>query len=189
MGPKTNAIDALVAKLERFVEDHRGLKFKQPVKVTLIDTAAFSKRISDQSKPDPVASAKQSRILHALHLLPANVDAGAAEQSLLTGAVLGLYDSKTKELFVRGDDTDSPEVRQTLVHELTHALQDQWFGLDRPDLEKKEDDSPLGFQTVFEGDAVRIQNEYLASLSKADQRKIATTEAAQAGGATANIPW
>jgi hypothetical protein len=186
--PAEAAIDALVTKLERFVEDHRGLKFKQPVKVTLLATDAFTKRITDASNPDPGESGKASRILRALHLLPAGVDVGQAQQALLGAAVLGFYDSKTKELVVRGDDGDQPEVREVLVHELTHALQDQWFTLERPELDKKEDDSPLGFQTVYEGDAVRIQTQYHQSLSSADRRRVDEANNAQAGSAEQRAP-
>lgn len=186
--PAQTAIDALVAKLEKYVEAKRGLKFKLPVKVTLLDDAAFTKRITDATKPDPAESAKSNGVLHALHLLDAGIDIGQAEQALLGAAVLGFYDSKTKDLVVRGDDSDSPEVRDVLVHELTHAVQDQWFNLDRPDLAKKNDDSPLGFQSVFEGDAVRIESGYINSLSRSDQLAIIRYQSSQGGPAVDNAP-
>src|SRR5207302_2724729 len=56
---------------------------------------------------------------------------------------------------------------------LTHALQDQWFGLDRP--AHNEDESDLAFSTLVEGDAVRIENQYISSLSEADRAQATQT--------------
>ena len=66
-----------------------------------------------------------------------------------------------------------PSVRHVLVHELTHALQDQWFGLDRP--AHNDDESDLAFSTLVEGDAVRIENQYISSLSEADRAQASQT--------------
>ena len=56
----------------------------------------------------------------------------------------------------------------TIVHELTHALQDQHFDLSRQG-SYDSDDRNAAFEAVVEGDAVRIENAYVASLPKADQ--------------------
>src|SRR5439155_16114284 len=45
-------------------------------------------------------------------------------------AILGYYDRNTKELFVRTDQsTLSPSSKETLPHEFTHSLQDQYHDL------------------------------------------------------------
>ena len=69
-------------------------------------------------------------MLHALGLLDGRPDLARAEQELQGTSVVGFYDPKTKELYVRGVDAKA-SVRHVLVHELTHALQDQWFSIDR----------------------------------------------------------
>src|SRR3712207_9092098 len=58
------------------------------------------------------------------------LDAGAEE------GVLGFYDSQRRRLYVRGDAA-TPAVRRVLVHQLTHALDDQHFGLERPPLGRR----------------------------------------------------
>jgi hypothetical protein len=62
------------------------------------------------------------------------------------------------------------ELRVTLAHELTHALQDQYFdvGSAREAAFKTSGES-TAFRALVEGDAVRIENEYVQSLSKSEQ--------------------
>jgi hypothetical protein len=118
--------------------------------------------------------------LTALGLLTPGTDLVKARDTLLGGAVIGLYDNQSKSLMVRGTQLN-PYVRTTLAHELTHALQDQIFNLNRPELVKADDESSLGFTSIVEGDAKRIEEQYRTSLSKAEQREGAREEAAAAG--------
>lgn len=178
----------LVARLEAFVEKTRGLKYKSRVRVTLLDEAAFVARTQSMLKFDAVDAANNGKVLEALHLVPAQFDYAAGLKSFYSSATLGLYDFRGKELLIRGTETDSPAVRSVLVHELTHALQDQWFGVDRPELAKREDDSELGFTSIVEGDAVRVQQLYVKSLSSKDQKFITREEAKQASSSKASIP-
>ncbi|HEV7887129.1 MAG TPA: DUF6782 family putative metallopeptidase [Acidimicrobiales bacterium] len=171
----------LIAELEAFVEAKRGLTFLHPVKITLLSDKDFRKRIDDQSKYDQAEVDKTTRVLRALDLIPAGTDLAKAQRELLGGAVVGYYDAKAKALFVRGGKP-TPAVRETLVHELTHAAQDQHFGVDRPDLAKKEDESDQAWSGLAEGDAVRIEQLYLASLSKKEQDAAAKEQAKQTGG-------
>jgi hypothetical protein len=76
-----------------------------------------------------------------------------------------------------------------MAHELTHALQDQWFGLSRPALDNATDESGDAFRGLIEGDARRVENDYHRSLSSAEQQQ-ADAEAQQISGAgiDPNIP-
>src|SRR5436309_12429585 len=125
------SVEAFVPVAEAFVEQHRGLKFKNPVQVTTLDDVAFRQRLLSDESTDKSEIEKTTKILRALGLIPKNTDVAKAEDSLLGDAVAGFYDPKTKALVVRGVKL-TPYVRQVMVHELTHALQDQWFGIDRP---------------------------------------------------------
>jgi hypothetical protein len=171
---------SLVAQLEAFVERARGLKFLEPVRVTLLSDKAFRKRIADQSKVDQAAVDKLTKVLRALDLIPAGTDVAKEQKQLLSGAVLGYYDPKAKALFVRGGKP-TPAVRDTLVHELTHAVQDQHFHIERPDIDKKQDESSQAFSALLEGDAVRVQQAYLKSLSTKEQNQVAAEESSDVG--------
>ncbi|MBW3669767.1 MAG: hypothetical protein KY443_11215 [Actinobacteria bacterium] len=162
--------DQAVAELEAFVAEARGLSFKRRVKVTLLDDAAFRARLKEESDVDREELAKTTKILRALDLIEEDVDLEAAQAALLGDAVLGYYDYEKDELVVRGAGL-TPGVRQTLVHELTHALQDQHFELDRPELEDRDDEASSAFSGLVEGDARRIEGEYRETLSRAEQRQ------------------
>ena len=172
---------------EKFVEQHRGLTFKSPVKVTVLDDAAFRKQLLADNQDDPTEEQKSQKELRALGLIPPGLDLSKAENTLLGGAVSGYYDSKAKALFVRGVQP-TPYVRRVIVHELTHALQDQYFNLDRPDLAKANDERYDGFQGLFEGDAVRVDTEYYDSLPASERRQSDAEEEAQGGSLDPNIP-
>lgn len=170
----------LISELEAFVEKTRGLKFLHPVKVTLLDDKAFRKRIAEASKPDKAEADKLARVLRALDLIKPGVDLVKAQQALLGGAVVGYYDSKAKALFVRGGKP-TPAVRQVLVHELTHAVQDQHFQIDRPDLDKRDDESSQAFSGLLEGDAVRIERAYSATMSQKERDQADKEQSSQVG--------
>lgn len=163
-------VERTIADLEAFVAKARGLPFKQKVKVTLLDDAAFRARLKEESDVDREELAKTTKVLRALDLIEEDVDLEAAQASLLGDAVLGYYDFEKDELVVRGAGL-TPGVRQTLVHELTHALQDQHFELDRPELEDRDDEASTAFSALVEGDARRIEAEYRETLSRAEQRQ------------------
>lgn len=159
----------LVADLQAFVEQRRGLKFTGPVRVTLLDDDDFKKRLDEESKIDKAEVEKTYKILVALDLIDEDVDLEKAYRALLGGAVLGYYDLEKKALFVRGSKA-TPAVRRTLVHELVHAIQDQNFNVHRPELGDRDDESEQSFTGLVEGDAVRIEEMYVATMSRRDQR-------------------
>jgi hypothetical protein len=174
-----------------FVESHRGLRFKEQVRVNHLSDADFQQRIVALQRRDRAETERQGKVLRALGLLDSGVDVEKAEEDLLGAGVVGYYDPKTKELMVRGE-TATVSVRHVVVHELTHALQDQWFGLDT-DQGNQTEDQALAYVSLVEGDAVRIEREYVTSLPGAERRQLDAGEQAparerQAGGGRGRVP-
>lgn len=188
--PAPAALEQLIGQLEGFVAQARGLPFSKTVPVTLLADADFKRRLVavNAEGEDPQAATKAEKVLRALGLLDPGVSLAKEEKGLLNDAVAGFYDPKKKDLVVRGADAASPYVREVLAHELTHADQDQHFGLDRPALDKRDDEASQAFDALLEGDAVRIQQLYLASLPARDRAKAQQEENAQAGSISPNIP-
>jgi hypothetical protein len=168
--PAPTEFDAVVADLQGFVERERGLAFLRPVPVELQsddDFGASLRRLQRRRGGDAEASVLVN-VMRALGLVDGDLDASVLEAGAEEG-VLGFYDSGRRRLYVRGDAA-TPAVRRVLVHELTHALDDQHFGLERPHLERREDEAALGFASLVEGDAVRVEERYFESLSPEERR-------------------
>ena len=77
--------------------------------------------------------------MRALGLLDHRVDLLEVVNDLQGGGVIGLYDEEDKRIRMRGEDL-TPAVKATLVHELTHALQDQHYDLEGRSEELDDDD-------------------------------------------------
>jgi hypothetical protein len=175
--PATEAeLDAAVTDISAFVEDARGLTFDTPVEVQLLGEGDFQDRLLADFDEDADQLRKDEVLLKGLGLVPPDTDLVEAMRSLLGAGVVGFYDPETKALVVRGAAL-TPYVRTTIAHELTHALDDQHFDLDRPDYDDSTDEISFGFSAVVEGNARRIENLYLHSLSQADQADAAAEEA------------
>ena len=174
-----SAIQEFVPIAEAFVEAHRGLRFKSDVAVKLLGEKAFRERLLAKSTNDKAELEKETKVLRTLGLIQGDLDLGTAEAALLGGSVVGYYDPKTKELVVRGAEV-TPAVRLTLVHELTHALQDQYFNLDGVKV-NDDDESGVTTKSVIEGDAVRIERQYFASLTPPEQADVRREQSAGTG--------
>ncbi|HET7721105.1 MAG TPA: hypothetical protein VFK43_14150 [Acidimicrobiales bacterium] len=174
---------AVIAELQAFVEVTRGLRFREPVDVSVVSDAAFRRFLSGGKPADRADVEVTNGVLRALGLLAATDTQGPSGE-LDPDTVAGFYDTETKELVVRGTQL-TPFVRQVLVHELTHALDDQYFDLD-PAL--VDDEAAMAFEALVEGDAVVVEGRYLASLPEAERRAAAAEEDATFGDAGRRIP-
>lgn len=188
---KPTTWDPRVLGIVRFDEQHRGLMFKQPVKVEFLDTAQFNKEVSTPQPTTTAARATEKAALEefrALGLVHGNVDLVASENRLNQSDVVGLYVDNKKTVFVRGTAL-TPYVKVTLAHELTHALQDQYFNLEQLRQGVKGGDD-TAVTALIEGDAVRDETLYEQSLSPADQQRYQTeqNQLDKGSGQAADVP-
>ena len=183
--------DPRVLGIVHFDEQHRGLTFKEPVKVEFLSNAQFDKEVTvpaPTSKADRAAESHALGELRALGLVHGNVNLAASENKLSQSDIVGLYVDTKKTVFVRGTAL-TPYVKVTLAHELTHALQDQYFDLTKLQRAVKNGDD-AALTALIEGDAVRDENLYEQSLSAADQQAYQEEQDRLEKGAnqTANVP-
>ena len=156
----------------QFDANERNLEYKHPTKVVFLSKAAFKKRVTTE---DTKLTAKDRRELQdtteglrALGMLEGKVDLFDKLNQLSGGSILAFYDSTKKEVVVPGSKLDV-EQQVTLAHELTHALDDQHFDLDKLDaLGNKHDTDAV--TALVEGDAQWVEHQYVAQLSAEDRR-------------------
>jgi hypothetical protein len=110
----------------------RNLEVIHDVKVDVIDRPGireFSKNaMYEDTTPEDLRRA--GRIESALGVLPVGVDPEAILLDMLEDSVLGLYDPKSKTLFI-GDFVPSVMLSMVVGHEIAHGLQDMHFDLEK----------------------------------------------------------
>lgn len=181
-----SAWDPRIAPYVRIVEKHRGLAFLHPVEVRFLDRAAFTKEVTKDEKELEKDERKEieqaTRLLRAIGLIKGDIDLFAAFNEASGGGTLAFYSPEDERITIRGKAL-TPATKPTLVHELTHALQDQHFEIgDRLEALREKDsaDSEQSvFDAIIEGDAERVANLYRASLSAKQRAALTKTENAQ----------
>jgi hypothetical protein len=180
-----NDLDAAVTSAMAFVEKTRGHKFvSRPPVETLGDTdfvARYNALLDHEVAKDPTGVASQTLIYRALGIIDPDADIIEVMRSFGAEGVLGYYDPESNELVVRAGSI-TPYSRITLVHELTHALDDQLFELNRPQYDDAKDEVGFGLSAVAEGNARRVEDAYRASLSSQERRDADREEARYASG-------
>jgi len=174
--PSTGSIDEAqleteVDALKSFVERERGHTFKNDVDITVMKPTDFQARVLEVFESETENMEREGDLLKALGLIPPELDVVATQRKLLSTGVLGYYDPASDQLVVGGDGI-GPFLRVVLVHELTHALDDQYFDLDRPAVDEATDGSDWSFLALAEGSAKRVENAYVDQLSAADTRDL-----------------
>src|SRR5205823_4768979 len=178
-GSSASTWDPRVVDIVQFVERRRGLRFKHPVPMDFLDNAAFDKKVTSSGSPSVGQQAELDQTvatLRAVGLVEGAPDLRAAENRVASKGILGLYSPRAKHVFVRGSNL-TPDVRVVLAHELTHALQDQYFGLSR--IGNGDSGADAGFRALAEADASRIEDSYVDVLSSADAKAFEATRAKQ----------
>lgn len=155
--PAEGDLQGEVRALVPRVEADAGMTFKRPPNVAEPTTAqvqAFLRRALDEPRLRADLAAKE-KVYKRLGLVPDTLDVRAMLLTVLGEQVAGYYDPRADTLYVvkgrRGVERET-----VIVHELTHALQDQYFPLDSLERLVGEDDRALAAQAVFEGHATLV---------------------------------
>jgi hypothetical protein len=166
-------IDELTAVTEQL----RDLKFITPPKLVLVTGEELAERVRllIEEDLDPGETRRDELLLATLGLIESGTDLAGLYADLYSEQVSGFYDSETGEMVVPiGEEELSQLQKLTLVHELTHALTDQYFGFgdERMRLDEQQQYERLAALTaVAEGDATLVETLYLGSLSTEEQRR------------------
>src|ERR1700723_14789 len=168
-----------VDEILQFASQDTGLPIKNEVKRRLTKRSEVEHYIEKSRKEDKDEKRLESSaaVLKKFGLLPRNFDLPKFLVTMLREQVAGYYDVKTKTVNLL-NWVDIEQQKPVLAHELTHALQDQSFGIekwlegskpDEDDKNKKIDPSPSDIendeessarQAVVEGQAMVVLLDY-----------------------------
>jgi hypothetical protein len=124
-----------IAEVEHQVETVRGLTYDRPVNIEPITAREMDRRLHDyfDAYYPKRFYARRSEAWATIGAIPRNVGILEALNTYQQGQVLGYYNSQNEELVYTGDATLDRIEHFVLAHELTHAIDDQHFDLDRLD--------------------------------------------------------
>jgi hypothetical protein len=146
------------------VERVRELEFDRLPRVTLVSPEQAG-RASMEELDRRVPRSRQrvaERLLAMLGLVPPGTRLRDVIGTALTEEVAGYYLPRTGTLaLVRGGALEGFVAEVTLAHELTHALEDQRFGIDSPGVSDLLRDRPSADAALIEGSATVAMVEYV----------------------------
>ena len=133
--PAEGPTPAVIAQVMRQVAQIRGFDYSQRVVAEPVSQAEIGRdilRFSDITYPEG-QYARRSIAWDTIGVIPDGTSLRDAYESYGSSQVVGYYDTVRGELKFIGSESPSPLERITLAHELTHAIDDQRFGLERLD--------------------------------------------------------
>lgn len=151
--------------IEQAVVQIRGLHFAKPVIYDVLSRAGI-KKVLEQKLSEQYSDQEFRNVatgLAAFGLLKPGYPLKEELVDLLGEQIAAFYDQHQHKLFMFEDASlQSAQNRIVLAHELTHALQDQNFGLLKMPLEtKSNDDLALATSALIEGDATLTMSDYM----------------------------
>ncbi len=154
------------------VERIRGLRFKKQVPMEVVGDEATRKhalqRLEDLQAKD--ALDRELEVYRILRMVPEG-DVMESVLGALEEQVGGFYDPSKKTFFLL-DDMPSSMQPALIAHELTHALEDQYYDLDaRLRASTKDEDLSFAVSAVHEGSATLVMTMYAAEQLNSGKMK------------------
>jgi hypothetical protein len=150
------------------MSDLTGLPIKSPLKKQIISRAEVEKYLSEtlHAEMTPQDIHIQEATLQAFGLVSSDFDLEKFLISFYTEQAAGFYDPHRKIMFI-ADWVEPDMQRLVLAHELTHALQDQNFDLERfLKAVRPDDDASNARQAMVEGHATAAMIQQLIAPMK-----------------------
>lgn len=167
-----------IEEVEDETEEIRGLTELEPIDVRFMTNAELEQKLIEELTEDytPEEWARDESLLKLLGFLEENDDYYDIMLGLYTEQIAGFYDPEEKYLaLISGEETLSAYDRLTLSHEITHALQDQYYHLDKPPYDNPDStdyDADFAASCLVEGDATLTMTLYQETFTSEDYAEI-----------------
>ncbi len=154
-----------IEKILSDVAKLRDLPVKRPIQIGVLDRSQLEKTLAKQINEEiPANKIKgETALYRQLGMLPKDFNYQKFMVDLYTEQIGGFYDPKTRELnLIKGTPLTGLDQQMLIAHELTHALQDQHYELQKYLSQGSEnDDQNLARTSLIEGDATVTAMEYI----------------------------
>ena len=144
-----------------------GLELREPVRLEMRSREELVRYLESKLDEElPEEEARATVEAYALFgLVPNTLDLREVLLALYTEQVAGFYEPDSTALFVM-DDQPEALLEGLLVHELVHAVQDQWIDLGALADPKLGSDRATAAQAAIEGHATLVMLEYMAEQAQ-----------------------
>lgn len=152
------AADEVLAEMSKLI----SLPILSPLKKSIRSREEIRAYLLQKMKEDKDADKRYAdqKTMEKFGLIPKDYPLDQVLVKVLTEQIAGLYDPDSQEFFI-ADWTTPADERPVMSHELTHALQDQHFHIDKwTDAAKPNDDGELARDAVLEGSAMAAMLDY-----------------------------
>jgi hypothetical protein len=190
--PAEGPTPPVIEQVMKQVAQIRGFDYDRPVAAEPVSQAEIGRDVvdyADQAYPKG-QYARRSIAWDTIGVVPDGTDLRAAYEDYGSSQVIGYYDTITGMLKFTGSATPSPLERITLAHELTHAIDDQRFGLERLDrlIAECRDEDSAAATALVEGNATFFMLRWAQTFLTAAEQVQVGIEAAQQNPSTEGIP-
>ena len=172
------ALEKHMDELVHAAEEYRGLRLKRPVPYGSLDERGLQAKVAETLAEDLPADEMRalSTSLQAFGLVPRGADVGKIYRDLLVQQVAAYYDPERKYLVMveRQGDNSAEALGKAfgadlahraeegiLVHELTHALDDQHFDIAKGSKGDPLADGSAAYLALVEGSATVTMFDYI----------------------------
>src|SRR5258707_82758 len=146
-------LERVTDEIRAEIEELRGMKYTRPVAAKITDKKGFVEyaRKRQEAMETPDRRQRDEAVAKLLGLIPFDLDLSKTFESFLEQQVGGFYDPGWNTFYLM-ENFQGDLARVILAHELTHALDDQCFGLDKlVEAAGQETDAEFAIQAMAEG--------------------------------------
>ncbi len=164
-----------VLELVALTQELRQLQFLEPPVITVVTNEELARRVRESIEEEVEGIDADEALYVLLGLIAPETDLLALYSELYGEQVAGYYDGDDRELVIPSGDELSALQRATLIHELTHALTDQHFGMSAAYeslIEEDRFDEAIAYLSVIEGDATLTEILYIQTLPTKEQQAL-----------------
>ncbi|OYR53646.1 Hvo_1808 family surface protein [Halorubrum halodurans] len=185
-GLTTAQLETLTHRSMARVEYLRERPFETSVPVETVTREEFRANGTDGNGTDAAGETEFDRwndqVWEALFVVGTDESSAAAIDTVFGGSVSGFYSPADDRIVLVVAEGEALQVSEsTLVHELTHAMQDQYHDLAAPRFVGATQDADLAVDGIVEGEAVYVEERY-ADRCEANWSCLAAPDSSGSGG-------